>query len=58
MLRQPEKGKRKMPSEKAAKRADYEKKSEYQRERKFQAKWQIGRPWLKLDENKGMLCTV
>ena len=32
------------------------KKYEMTRLRKFSAKWQVGRPWLKHDEEKGMIC--
>ena len=29
---------------------------EKNRSRKFSAKWQVGRPWLQHDQDKGMIC--
>ena len=49
----PKKKKKKDLSEKAALRVDYDKKYEQQRDRRFQAKWQIDRPQLELDDKKG-----
>lgn len=43
--------------EKAPKAAcDQSKEYEKSRTRKFSTKWQVGRPWLKNDEEKGMIC--
>ena len=58
MWNHPPKMKKKDPSEKAASTAEYDKRYKHQSDRKFQAKWQIGRPRLKLDDKKGMLRTV
>lgn len=33
---------------------DYEK----TRTRKFSTKWQVGQPWLKYDEERGMICNI
>ena len=41
--------------EKKTKAAWYSKEYETKRMRKFSAKWQVGRPWLQHDQDKGMI---
>ena len=43
-------------NEKAPKVARDTKEYEKTRTWKFSKKWQVGRPWLKYDEEKGMIC--
>ena len=42
--------------EKAPKATRDTREYEKTRIRKFSLKWQVGRPWLKYDEEKGMIC--
>ena len=48
------KGKKKKP--KAACDSKGSKEYEKNRSKKFSAKWQVGRPWLQHDQDKGMIC--
>ena len=50
-----EKKKEKAPKATCDQSKEYYEKSE-SRTRKFSTKWQVGRPWLKNDEEKGTIC--
>ena len=48
--------KKKEKNPKAACDSKGSKEYEKNRSRKFSAKWQVGRPWLQHDQDKGMIC--